>query len=206
PADQDTTPIVTKTDAKGHWSALGLTGGTWNVDISAPGYDDARGSAGVSELQMTPPIKTAMAPSQVQEQAPADAVATASPLIPQTAVDAITQGQDLLKVRAGDVVTSTENTGAGNSTAVSHTVTAEEAKANAVKAVGLFEQAMTEIPTDKQEALDVRSQLQGVMAQAYYRAGNLPKAISTLEEMVAADTAGTDPGTAARKMLLVNLY
>jgi len=32
----NTRPIVTKTDAKGHWAAIGMTPGQWNIDISAP--------------------------------------------------------------------------------------------------------------------------------------------------------------------------
>ncbi len=27
----------TKTDKKGHWAVMGLIGGKWNVDVSAPG-------------------------------------------------------------------------------------------------------------------------------------------------------------------------
>ena len=37
-ASGNTQPIVVKTDAHGHWSALGMVTGQWNVDISAAGY------------------------------------------------------------------------------------------------------------------------------------------------------------------------
>jgi tetratricopeptide (TPR) repeat protein len=45
-----------KTDKKGHWAYLGLTDGTWNVDMSAPGYVTKRISAPVSADQRIPPI------------------------------------------------------------------------------------------------------------------------------------------------------
>ena len=31
-----TQPIVSKTDSRGHWAAIGMTSGIWNIDISAP--------------------------------------------------------------------------------------------------------------------------------------------------------------------------
>src|SRR5436190_21481773 len=43
----NTPPIVVKTDAKGHWGALGLTGGLWNIDIVAQGYQTTRGTANI---------------------------------------------------------------------------------------------------------------------------------------------------------------
>ena len=94
PSDGSTTPIITKTNAKGRWSALGLTSGQWNIDIEAPGYEATRGTVGVSEVQMIPPIKTEMVPVVVEE-APA-AVETA-PSVPQEVVDAVNLGQELLK-------------------------------------------------------------------------------------------------------------
>ena len=197
-ADQNTQPIITKTDSRGHWSALGLTGGTWNIDIVADGYETTRGSASVSEMSMSPLIKTGMAPAVQQEQQAEIAAPTITPVIPAEAVTAINTGQDLLKVRVGDTVTAADNS--------THAATADEVKANATQAVAQFQKAMSLLPADKEEAQKVRVQLMNVMARAYYSAGDLPQAISMLEQLNAADTAGTDPNTAARKLLLVNLY
>ncbi|MBV8519362.1 MAG: tetratricopeptide repeat protein [Acidobacteria bacterium] len=194
-ADQETQPIVTKTDSRGHWSALGLVGGTWNIDIVADGYDTTRGSASVSEMTMSPLIKTAMAPAVQQEQQP-EMAPVANPIIPEEAVNAINAGQELLKVKAGDTVTGADNS--------QHAATADEVKANAAQAVTQFEKAISLLPTDKEEAQKVRLQLMGVMSRAYYNAGDLPKAISTLEQLNAADPS--DPNAGARKLLLVNLY
>src|SRR6185295_17030585 len=97
-----TAPLIAKTDAKGRWSALGLTSGQWNVDISAPGYETSKGSVAISAGQRVPPITTQLAPEQKQE-AQAAPVAS-SPRVPKEAVDAITDAQNLLKVNVGDVV------------------------------------------------------------------------------------------------------
>lgn len=78
PADGATTPIVAKTDARGRWSALGLTSGAWNVDITADGYVVSRGAVNVSEVQMLPPIKTELA-AEVKEEAPAPVVDSVPP-------------------------------------------------------------------------------------------------------------------------------
>ena len=43
----NTVPIIAKTDARGHWSALGLITGQWNIDIVAPGYQTKIGRAHV---------------------------------------------------------------------------------------------------------------------------------------------------------------
>jgi regulator of sirC expression with transglutaminase-like and TPR domain len=204
-ANETTQPIVTNTDAKGHWAALGLTTGAWNIDIVAGGYETARGKANVSEIQMVPMIKSELTPLPTQEPASEPIAAPASPLIPKEAVDAIKEGQDLLKVKPGDVVTGGDS--AGSASAGSHTVTSDEARDDAKRAVADFEKALPLVPEDKPEAKEIRSQLRQVMAQAYYKAGDLPKAIAMLEQLNAVDPgAAPDPGLSARNLLLINLY
>lgn len=181
-----TTPIVTKTNSRGHWAAIGMVSGSWNIDITAPGYETLRGTVGVSEAdeRPQPPLQSKLAPSVKQEEQPA--VVQTTPLIPPDAVAAIKEGQDLLA-----------NKGAN----------AEEAKANAQRAVADFEKALPQVPTDKPEVKTVRTQLMEVMAQAYYKAGDLPHAIAMLEQMNAADPWTTpDANVAQRNILLVNLY
>jgi len=187
-----TLPVITKSDSKGHWSALGLTTGQWNIDIVAPGYQTARGSASVSEMTPSPALQTAIVPEAKQEAAVAATVAP-TPLVPKEAVDAINEGQSLLKVHAGEPVTGADGT--------SHPATADEARDAAKKAVADFEKALPMVPVDKPEAKQIHDQLQQVMAQAYFRAGDLPKAIGMLETITAADPANT-----ASAALLANLY
>jgi tetratricopeptide (TPR) repeat protein len=168
-ASGNTEPIVAKTDARGHWSALGLINGQWNIDIVAPGYQTTRGSASVSEMQQLPMIRTQIAP-EVKQEAAATAVAS-TPLIPKEAADAITEGQELMS------------------------------QTKYKEAVADFEKAYPLVPTDKPETKKIHDQLMQVMAQAYYRAGDLPKAIAMLENVTAADPANTPEA-----VLLANLY
>jgi tetratricopeptide (TPR) repeat protein len=200
PARESTQPIVVKTDNRGHWAAIGLTSGQWNIDIAAPGYATSRGTANVSEVQAMPPIKTALDPETTQE-APAAAAPT-SPLIPKEAIDAIKEGQDLLHVKVGDTVSNPPG-----ATAVSHTVTADEAKDNAKRAVADFEKALPMIPEDKPETKTIKNQLNEVLAQAYYRAGKVKNAIATLEALNVTDPWTTpDANQTLREVLLANLY
>jgi len=188
-----TQPIVTNTDKNGRWSALGLTNGMWNVDIAAPGYQTTRGTANISEIQRLPPIKTEMVADVKQEAAAA--VATQSPLIPKEGVEAIDEAQALLKVKAGD-----PNPAGG-------TVSAADVKANSAKAAADLEKALPLIPADNDKVKTTRTQVQEVMAQAYYKAGDLPHAISTLEKLNTSDPWSTpDANQSQRQILLANLY
>jgi tetratricopeptide (TPR) repeat protein len=91
-ADGSTQPLVVKTNAKGRWSALGLVGGQWNIDIEAAGYQTSRGSASVSEMQMQPPINTRLTPAAPVEEEPRVAAGG----VPQEIVDAVNLGQEYL--------------------------------------------------------------------------------------------------------------
>lgn len=192
-ADGSTQPIIAKTDAKGRWSALGLVGGTWNVDIEAPGYATSQGTVAVSELQMVPPIKTALTPVKTQE-APAAAAAVQGP-IPDEVRAAVMKAQELLVPQAGDMIPSADPS------QPSKNVTADDVKANGKQAAELLEGALPQIPSDTPELQTVRTQVMQVLAQAYYKSGNVQKAIANLEKVYAADSSNT--GVA---LLLVNLY
>lgn len=202
----NTRPIVVKTDAKGHWSALGMTGGTWNIDITAAGYATSKGTAAVSEVQSQPAIRTELEPARQEEAAAAPTVA-AAPAIPPDAVAAIKEGEQLLKAKPGDTITSSESA-PGSATAVSHTVTADEVKENAKRAVADFEKALPAIPTDKPELVEIRNQVLQVLAQAYYKAGDVKNSIATFEKLNTVDPMPSPPDTAhiTRNILLANLY
>lgn len=194
----NTAPLITKTDAKGRWSALGLTSGQWNVDISAPGYETSKGSVAISAGQRVPPIATQLTPEEKQQAEAAAAVPT-SPRVPKEAVDAITEAQNLLKINAGDVVPG--NDGA------SHQATADEVKANAARAAADLEKALPQIPGDSPDLQTVRLQVQQLQAQAYYRAGDMKKSIAILEGLNRTDPFSTpDAGQLGRSLLLANLY
>ncbi|MFL6247564.1 MAG: tetratricopeptide repeat protein [Thermoanaerobaculia bacterium] len=183
----NTKPVVTKTNAKGQWSVLGLVGGTWSIDIEAKGYQTLRGSATISEMQMVPPIRSELAP-EVAVEVP---VESGPKNVPESVISAVTEAQELLSRSAGDPVSDTDAT----------PVTAEMVKANSAKAAALLETALPEIPTDTEERKRIRTEVQQLLAQAQYKAGNLDKAIATLSTLVASDETNH-----TNALLLVNLY
>jgi len=194
-----TAPIVTKTDGKGRWSALGLTSGAWNVDISAPGYETSRRSVSISAGQRVPPLQAQLVPEEKQQAASTAVVATSSPKVPKEAIDAITEAQTLLKFNLGDVVPASDGS--------SHQATAEEIKSNAVRAAADLEKALPQIPGDTPDLQTVRNQVQQLQAQAYYRAGEIKKSITILEALNRTDPFTTpDAGQLGRSLLLANLY
>jgi tetratricopeptide (TPR) repeat protein len=181
-----TAPIVVKTDSKGHWAALGMTPGVWYIDITAPGHLAGRGTASVSELGQTPAIKTDLEPEAAAQ--PVAAPVPTAPSIPKEAVDAVKEGEQLLKTAPG--------------------ATADAVKENAKHAVADFEKALPMIREDTPQLKDVKNQVQAILAQAYYRAGDLKNAIATLEKLDVADPMPATPDTTHtnREILLANLY
>ncbi len=202
-----TIPIKTTTNANGHWAAIGMTPGVWNVDITASGYMPSRGTANVTEAGQTPSVNIQLEPEVVQQQ-PAQAEVHTAPSVPKEAVDAIKEGEQLLKAKPGDVITTTQTTTTGGSTAVSHTVTADEVKDNARRAVADFEKALPMIPEATPELKDVKNQVLNILAQAYYKAGDVKNSIVAFEKLQAADPGPTPPDAAhtTRSVLLANLY
>ena len=184
----NTKPAVTKTNAKGQWSVLGLIGGTWSIDIEAKGYQTLRGSATISEMQQIPPIRSELAAEVTDTEVPVGSGVTN---VPEEVISAVNEAQELLSRAAGDPVSDTDST----------PVTVEMAKANSAKAASLLETALPQIPTDTDERKRIRTQVQQLLAQAQYKAGSLDKAIATLSELVASDESNH-----TNALLLVNLY
>src|SRR6059036_2714937 len=56
-----------KTDKKGHWAILGINGGSWELDVSAPGYQSRKITVSVSEITRIPPMAIQLEP-EVQQQ------------------------------------------------------------------------------------------------------------------------------------------
>lgn len=182
----NTKPAVTRTNAKGQWSILGLVSGTWSIDIEAKGYQTLRGSASLAESQMVPPIRSELAAEEVEVP-----VESSISNVPESVINAVNEAQELLSRSAGDPTSDTDAT----------PLTAETVKANSAKAAGLLEEALPQIPVDTEERKRIRTQVQQLLAQAHYRAGNLPKAIENLSALVAADETNH-----TNTLLLVNLY
>jgi tetratricopeptide (TPR) repeat protein len=175
----NTKPVTAKTNAKGQWSALGLTGGTWSVDIEAKGYQALRGSATISEMQQIPPIHSEMVAQADEATVPME---SSVKNVPDEVVNAVNQAQELLRTAGA-------------------TVTAEMVKENSGKAATLLAGALPQIPTDTEERQRIRTQIQQLLAQAYYKAGDVARATETLEKLIAGD-----PTNQTNALLLVNLY
>lgn len=173
-------PIVTTTNGKGQWSALGMTSGTWQIDIEADGYQPKRISLPVTEMQTIPPIRSELEAEVVVANIPPDVA------------EAVTEAQDLMLLIEGDPVPG----GAQGAT-----ITAENVKENSRKAAALLEAALPRIPTGNEERKRMQIEIQQLLAQAQHNAGDVAKAIETLRTLVAADETNH-----ANAMLLVNMY
>lgn len=173
-------PVVTRTNGKGQWSALGLTGGNWSIDIEADGYQTKKMVVEVTEIANLPSIRSELEAEVIVANIPADVA------------ESVTQAQELLLAVEGDPV---EGGAAGA------TVTAEMVKENSRKAAALLESALPQIPTGNEERKRMRTEIQQLLAQAQHGAGDVAKAIETLRTLVASDESNHD-----NALLLVNLY
>lgn len=172
------------TDKNGKWAAVGLIGGTWNIDIEAEGFQTERGTMQISELQRVPPQKTTMV--RIQVKTVTEETVTQKPGIPQEAVDAINTAQAMLDEVEGRVLPTEE-------------LTEERKKVLWTGAISNFDKALELIPDDADNA-KTRIQIVQVLAQAHYKSGNLDKAIEMLKKVIAAN-----PENTGVQMLLANL-
>ena len=79
-----------KTNKKGSFAFLGLNGGAWNVDISAPGYQTLKVAYNVSQLSRNEPIKVQLAKAAPQV-APHQEITVEGKKISKETADAIEQ-------------------------------------------------------------------------------------------------------------------
>ncbi|HET9793063.1 MAG TPA: tetratricopeptide repeat protein [Thermoanaerobaculia bacterium] len=77
-----------KTNDKGHWARMGLNGGQWNVDISAPGYQTKKTSFPVSQAARNEPINVTLEKAAPQE-APHEELSVGGKKISKETADAI---------------------------------------------------------------------------------------------------------------------
>ncbi len=87
-------PPPLKTDKRGKFGYLGLTGGAWTVHIEAEGYVPSEGVVSVSEFQPPPPLRITLRKPEVVEAPKPDPKYAAA----QAAIDA---GDALLRDKKG---------------------------------------------------------------------------------------------------------
>ena len=80
-----------KTDKKGHWAIIGLVGGSWDADISAPGFQPRKISVSVSEINRNPPVNLALEP-EARQEAPTTEIQVGGKTISKEAAAAIEKG------------------------------------------------------------------------------------------------------------------
>jgi tetratricopeptide (TPR) repeat protein len=56
----------TKTNKKGYWAILGLVGGAWNIDVTAPGFEPRKLSVSLSEAGRIPPMTIELEPAAAE--------------------------------------------------------------------------------------------------------------------------------------------
>jgi cytochrome c-type biogenesis protein CcmH/NrfG len=79
------------TNKKGRWAILGLTGGNWDVDITAPGYQPKQTSIRVSEVTRNPNLDVELQP-EVKKEAPREVITVGGKEVSKEVADAIDKG------------------------------------------------------------------------------------------------------------------
>ena len=85
-----------KTDKKGHWAILGIAGGSWNVDIEAPGYQTKKISVSLSETARNPIVEIGLEPEVARVQ-PQEEILVSGRKISKDAAAALDAGNAALE-------------------------------------------------------------------------------------------------------------
>jgi tetratricopeptide (TPR) repeat protein len=89
-----------KTNKKGHWAILGIIGGMWNVDISAPGYQTKEISYNLKEFERNPNIDVTLAPEVKQEAVkPHEEITVAGKKVSKETADALEKGNAAMNAK-----------------------------------------------------------------------------------------------------------
>jgi Tfp pilus assembly protein PilF len=89
-----------KTDKKGHWAILGISGGSWNLDVSAPGYQSRKITVSVSEINRIPPMAIQLEPEVQQQPAKQEvAIQVGGKTISKEAAEALEKGNAASKAK-----------------------------------------------------------------------------------------------------------
>ncbi|MEP6802439.1 MAG: carboxypeptidase regulatory-like domain-containing protein [Acidobacteriota bacterium] len=88
-----------KTDKSGKWAVLGINGGAWSIDVSAPGFQTFKTTVQVSEVLRVPMMKIQMVAAVKQEATEASITVGGRKISPETAA-AIEKGN--VAMRAAD--------------------------------------------------------------------------------------------------------
>lgn len=183
-------PEPLTTDAKGKWSLVGIMGGTWNIDVEAPGFLTKKGTLEAQEGVMNPPIKTVLEAAPPPVEAPPQQTELAN-TVPPEAVAAVRAGENFMKKAEGQAIEGELTT-----TFAPQKLTDEEKKALYKQAVAEFEKAQALLPDNLQ--------IKQALAQAYYKSGQLKEATALLQQVYNADQSNTGVLLLVINLLLEN--
>jgi Flp pilus assembly protein TadD len=164
-------PDITS-DGNGRWAVLGISYGSWNIDVEAPGYDLRQiGPVHLSEGQRLPPMKIELEP----QAAPAPAAEV--PAEPAH-----------VEVKIGGV-------------AVSKDVADAVEAGNRLISEGKYKEAVTEFEK-AYPTLSTNISLKIALARAYYGSADLKKAVVLLDEAYKANPADANVAMLLANMLI----
>jgi Tfp pilus assembly protein PilF len=88
-----------KTDKNGRWAILGINGGSWELDVSAPGYQTRKISVPVSEVTRIPPMAIQLEPEVPQQANQEVPITVGGKAISKEAAEALEKGDSASKAK-----------------------------------------------------------------------------------------------------------
>jgi cytochrome c-type biogenesis protein CcmH/NrfG len=174
-----------KTDKKGKWAILGLAGGNWSVDVSAPGYQTRKTSVQVSEVLRAPSMVIPLEPEQKAETTSPTISVGGKTITPETAA-AIEAGNVAMKAanQAGEASDNCRNAPApGKESPEAREACAKaaaaERSAHLKEAQRSFSKALPALPDNQQILTNLEL--------AYYLDDNFDEAVKYARQIVAKD-------------------
>jgi Tfp pilus assembly protein PilF len=166
-----------KTDKKGRWAILGIVGGMWNVDISAPGFETRQISYNVKEFERNPNIDVVLAPAVKKEPAHEEITVAGKKISKETA-DALEKGNaawdEALKAQEAHDACRTAPAPGADPAQCEKAADAQK-KAKFAEATGFYEKALAELSDNT--ALLTKLQMAGYLTQGYDQAVKYAKMI-----------------------------
>jgi Carboxypeptidase regulatory-like domain/Tetratricopeptide repeat len=163
-----------KTNKNGHWALLGIIGGMWNIDISAPGYQSRSIAYNVKEFERNPNVDVVLEP-EVQKGPPHEEITVGGKKISKETADALDKGNaawnEALKAQEShDACRNAPAPGKESGQVVAQCEKDADAakKTKFGEATGFYEKALPELSDNT--ALLTKLEMAGFLTQGYGQA------------------------------------
>lgn len=187
-AQENAGPAPLTTNKQGEWAYLGLGDGSWNIDISAPGFQTRKLSVGVQGGVRTPPMVIKLAPAVVEKTE--QVVKVGGKAVSKETAEAISKGNAALKA-AEDALTTMDNCKAHPAVEASSDAAIKTCQDAAQKVrtekLGEAEQAFTDASKELSDNKDVMSRLEYL----YYWDKKFDKSLDYAKKVTAIDPNDT---------------